>query len=243
MLRCLCTCCLPKENSDNERQPLMRPSTTESHGVESARLTRPVNVDAQHTGRLVMRRVCVPETDLRFSNVAETFNELQERYESMVRHIRNLQMNCGCTHNDHLTISECVGKIREENRDKFKVSLKMKGYDFSLSVDPVDSDGALIPPTLRLVQEDLKCASENSKAAISKGAILQELIGWLLRSKDKIAEQVKKVAETYQEQGRLNENLENNMKEVSRAKELSLKYRQHAEEVLTQAAQIAGVPL
>lgn len=62
-----------------------------------------------------MKRVCVPDLDLRFSDVAETFNELQESYENMVRHIRNLQKSCGCTHSDHLTISECVAKIREEH--------------------------------------------------------------------------------------------------------------------------------
>ncbi|XP_077364194.1 uncharacterized protein LOC144008026 isoform X2 [Festucalex cinctus] len=247
MLRCLCTCCFSSENSDNERQPLLQPSPPELNGAESARTTRPVQSDVHQTGILVMRRVCVPELDLRFSDVAETFNELQERYESMVRHIRNLQNNCGCTHDNHLNISECVGKIREEHGDKFKVSLRMKGYDFSLSVVPVDSDGAdnetLVPPALRIAQEELKCTSENTKAAVSKGTILQELIGWLLRSKVKIAEQVKKNAETYQEQGRLNENLEKNMKEVRRAKELSMKYRQHAEAVLTEAAQLAGAPL
>ncbi|XP_061615325.1 uncharacterized protein si:ch73-345f18.3 [Phyllopteryx taeniolatus] len=250
MLRCLCTCCFLEENFDNERQPLLQPCPPQLNGAESARLTRPANSDAQHvqqTGRLVMRRLCVPELDLRFSDVAETFNELQERYESMVRHIRNLQKNCGCTCDDDLTISECVGKISEEHRDKYKVSLRMKGYDFSLSVGPVESDGAdnenSVPPALRIAQEELKCASENTKAAISKGTTLQELIGWLLRSKVKIAEQVKRVAETYQEQGRLNENLEKNMKEVRRAKELSVKYKQHAGEVLTEAAQIAGVPL
>ncbi|XP_054619146.1 uncharacterized protein si:ch73-345f18.3 isoform X2 [Dunckerocampus dactyliophorus] len=203
---------------------------------------------AKRMGRLVMRRVCVQELDLRFSDVAETFNELQERYESVVRHIRNLQKNCGCALNDdHLTISHCVGKICEEHRNKYTVFLSMKGYDFTLSVVPVGSPGQmnehLVSPALRLAQEEVKCTSENTKAVISKGTTLQELIGWLLRSKVQMAEQVKKVAETYQEQGRLNENLEENMKQVRRAKELSLKYRQRAGEVLTEAAQIAGAPL
>ncbi|XP_061663973.1 uncharacterized protein si:ch73-345f18.3 [Syngnathoides biaculeatus] len=249
MLRCLCTCCFLKENFD-ERQPLLQPCPPQLNGAESARLTRPANSDAQHvqqTGRLAMRRLCVPELDLRFSDVAETFNELQERYESVVRHVRNLQKNCGCAHNDRLTIAESVDKISEEHRDKYKVSLSMKGYDFSLSVGPVDSDAAdnenSVPPALRLAQEELKHASENTKAAISKCTTLQELISWLLRSKVKIGEQVKRAAATYQEEGRLIENLEKNMKELRRAKELSVRYRQHAGELLTEAAQIAGAPL
>lgn len=64
-------------------------------------------------GRLVMRRVCVPELDQRFSDMAETFNEQQERYEAMVRHIRNVRQTYGCNHNDTLALAECVRKIRE----------------------------------------------------------------------------------------------------------------------------------
>lgn len=130
---------------------------------------------------------------------------------------------------------------------KYRVSLKIKGYDFSLNVVPVgsedESEEEPLPPHLQFAQGELKGASETAKATISKGTALQELFGWLLRSKDHMAEQVKGAAATYQEQGRLNENLEENMKEVRRAKELSLGYKQRAGEVLTEAAQIAGAYL
>ena len=123
----------------------------------------------------------------------------------------------------------------------------MKGYDFSLCVVPVGSEGESeeepMSPRLQLAQDELKGTSESAKATVSKGTTLQELIGWLLRSKDQMAEQVKGAAATHQEQGRLNENLEENMKEVRRAKELSLKYRQQAGEVLTEAAEITGTLL
>lgn len=65
-------------------------------------------------GRLVIRRVGVPELDQRFSVMAETFNEQQERYEAMVHHIRNLQRSCRCTSSDAQALAECVGKIRNE---------------------------------------------------------------------------------------------------------------------------------
>lgn len=126
----------------------------------------------------------------------------------------------------------------------YRISLEIKGYDFSLRVVPVGlQDGGeqkILPPCLRLAQDELRGTSENAKATISKGTTLQELIGWLLRSRDQMAKQVKGAALSYQEQGRLNENLDENMREVKRAKELSAKYRQQAGDVFIEAAQIAG---
>lgn len=187
----------------------------------------------------------MPELDQRFYDMAETFNQQQEHYEAMVRHIRNLRQCYGCNHDDTLTFAECVGKIRDEHEAKHRVSLQIKGYDFFLNVVPVGSEveEEPLPPHLRLAQDELKGTSENTKATISKSTKLQELTAWLLRSKDQMAEQVKGTAVTYQEQGRLLENLEENMREVKRAKELSRGYRQRAEEVLTEAARIAGADL
>lgn len=119
----------------------------------------------------------------------------------------------------------------------------MKCYDFSLSISPVGVDESKIktvPLRLQLAQDEFMGTSEHAKATISKGTTLQELIGWLLRSKDQMTKQVKGVAPSFQEQGRLSENLEENLREVKRAKDLSMKYRQQAGEVLTEAAKIAG---
>lgn len=55
------------------------------------------------------------EVDQRFTDMAETFNEQQQRHEAMVRHIRNVRQLYGCNHNDALTLAECLGKIREEH--------------------------------------------------------------------------------------------------------------------------------
>lgn len=130
---------------------------------------------------------------------------------------------------------------------KYRVSMKLKGYDFSLNVVPVEPEGGgeeePLPPHLQLAKDELKGASENAKATISKGTALQELNGWLLRSRDQMAEQVRGAAATYQEEGRLVENLEENMNEVRRAYELALGYKQHAGGVHTEVAQIAGACL
>lgn len=53
--------------------------------------------------------------DQRFSDMAETFNEQFEHYEAMVRHIRNVRQVYGCNRNDGLTLSECVGRMREDH--------------------------------------------------------------------------------------------------------------------------------
>ncbi|XP_071776291.2 uncharacterized protein LOC139927891 [Centroberyx gerrardi] len=249
MSRLFCCCCFSSENSEDERQPLLQPRPSEPNKPESARQTRPTHDDAEtlrRSGRLVMRRVCVLELDQRFSDVAETFNEQQGRYEAMVRHIINLRQTYGCNHDDTLFLSEGVKKIREEHEAKYRVSLQMKGYDFSLSVVPLGSEGEQdepLPPHLRLAQGELRAASQDAKATVSVGTKLQELIGWLLRSEERMAELVREAAPTYQEQGRLDENLKETMKEVRRAKELSLGYKQRAGEVLTEAAQIAGASL
>ncbi|KAM4539953.1 uncharacterized protein PAE49_020697 [Odontesthes bonariensis] len=249
MLRFIC-CCFSSDNSSNERQALLQPRPpSEVSEPESARQPRPAyNVQTvKRIGRLAMRRTNVPELDQRFTDMAETFNEQQDRYEDMLRHIRNLQKSCDCVSVDNLVLADCVRKIREEQEATRRVSLKMKGYDFSLTVVPVGSESkneeGHLPHALRLAQSEVKGISDSAKAIIAKGTTLQELAGWLLRSQDQMAEQVKGAAETYQEQGRLNENLEENMRQVRRAKELSQGYRQRAGSVLTEAAQISGAHL
>lgn len=127
---------------------------------------------------------------------------------------------------------------------QFRIVLKTKGYDFLLDVTPLKSAGESeeepLPPHLKLAQGEIKAVSESAKATISKGTTLQEMIGWLIRTQGPMAEQVKRDATTFQEQGRLSGNLEENMNEVRRAKEMSLEYRKQAGEVFTEVAQIAG---
>lgn len=122
--------------------------------------------------------------------------------------------------------------------------MKLNGYDFSLGVVPLGSAGGRteepLPPHLKLAQGEFKDASDSAKATISKNTAIQELIGWLLHSTDQMAEQVKAAAATYQEQRRLSDNLERNVKEVRRAKDLIQGYRERATEVLSEVAQIAG---
>ncbi|KAF6717571.1 hypothetical protein FQA47_020236 [Oryzias melastigma] len=242
----LCCCCL-NDNSSSERQPLL--NSKEGDGAGTARPPRPGQDVAylKQSGSLQMRRVNVPELDQRFADLAQTFNQHQERYERMVKGIRNLQKEYDCTRCDHMSLSECVGKIMQEWETKYKVTLKMKGYDFTLNVVPVSLEGETeeepLPPALQHAQNEVRYISDRAKVTISKSTTLQELTGWLLRSQSKMIEQVHGAAENYQEQGRLKENLEENMREVRRAQEFIQEYKQQAGEVLKEAAQIAEAQL
>lgn len=251
MIRFPFCCCFSRENPDNERQPLLGSRCSEQNGAESARRTRSAHIDGQtvkQSGQLVMRRVGVPELDQRFMDVADTFNEQQHRYETTVQLLSTLQQRYGCSQCGALALSEVLGKIRDEHAAKYRISLKINGYDFSLCVVPVRSESENaepepLPPHLQIVKDEFKSVSQSAKATISKGTALQELIGWLLRSRDHMAEQVKGAAVTYQEQGRLVENLEGNIKEVVRAKEWSMEYRQKAGKIFIEAADLAGPSL
>ncbi|KAM4725336.1 uncharacterized protein FYW61_013535 isoform 2-T2 [Anableps anableps] len=248
MFRLLCCCCVSSDNP-SERQPLLQPgSPSEVTEPESARQTPSAHNNAptvKRNGKLMMKRVNVAELDQRFTDMAEIFNEQQKHYEAMVGHIRKLKQSCDSTDVDSLAFAECIGKIRKEQETTYRVSLKMKGYDFSLMLDPVGPGGETeeepLPPRLQSAQNECRGISDSAKATISKGAKLLQLISWLLQSNSQMVELVKGAAETYQDQGRLNNNLEENMKEVRRAKELSLGYRQQAEKVYTEAAQMAGI--
>lgn len=244
MIRFPCCFCFSCENANNdEREPLLTSRRSEQNGATSVRQTLSAEGETiQRTGKVMMRRVGVPDLDHRFSDVAETFNEQQHRFETTVHLLSNLQKRFSCSKCGTLSLSEVLKKIRDEHEASHMISMKLKGYDFSLSVIPVRSESENEPlpyPLLRAI-EGVKDISDSAKATISKGTALQELVGWLLRSKDQMADQVKEVAENFQERGRLTENLKENMNEVVRAKELSMEYRQKAGQLFIEAADIAG---
>ncbi|XP_072303214.1 uncharacterized protein [Eucyclogobius newberryi] len=245
MIRFPCCCCFSGKNPDNERQPLLGSGQSEQNGAASARQTLSAQSDGhKRSGELVMRRVGVPDLDQRFSDVAETFNEQQHRFETTVHLLLNLQKRYACPQGGTLALSNILRKIRDEHEANYRISMMLKGYDFSLCVIHTSSDdenhAEPLPYHLRRAIDEFKDISEAAKAIIAKGTTLQELIGWLLRCKDHMAEQVKGAAITFQEQGRLSENLKENMNEIVRAKELSMEYRQKAGELFIEAADIAG---
>lgn len=81
-------------------------------------------------GKLVIKRVSVPDFDQRFSDMAETFNKQHEHYETMVRHIKNVRQIYGCNNNNSLALAECVKNIREEHGKIYSRSVKAASHHF-----------------------------------------------------------------------------------------------------------------
>ncbi|KAK7898679.1 hypothetical protein WMY93_019532 [Mugilogobius chulae] len=137
--------------------------------------------------------------------------------------------------------------LSAQSESNYRIYMTLKGYDFFLTVCHANSEdqnnAEPLPYHLQRAIDEFKDISDSAKATIAKGTTLQELVGWLIRSRDHMAEQVKGAAGTFQEQGRLSENLKENMNEVARAKELSMEYRQKAGKIFIEAADIAGPSL
>ncbi|KAG5264329.1 hypothetical protein AALO_G00252530 [Alosa alosa] len=229
----LCCCFSSSENSTrqlNERQPLLQGQP------QSARQARPAhNETPQKSGRFIARDVGIPELDQSFKDVAEIFNLQQGHHEAMTECLNTLRDRYGCSCGDGL--SECLKRIKEEHDTHHQITFHMKGYDFSLAVVPNDE----VPSKLRSSQDNIRGLCQASKAIVAAGTKLQEMIGWLTKTEEQLANQVLEEAPAYQEQQRLEDNLKKNLQECRRARELSTAYREQAGKILNEAALLSGV--
>ncbi|XP_066531676.1 uncharacterized protein si:ch73-345f18.3 [Hoplias malabaricus] len=229
-LLCCGSCCREFESSSDERAPLIMPAG-------SARSRRPSHNGSgleQRSGRIIIRRVGVPDLDQRFEEFAETFNKQHEHYECMEEKRNTLVFRYRCSSGDSL--SQCLKKIKDEH-DSHHVHLQMKGYDFTLVVTPETE----IPDKLKRTQENITELCQAAKAVVAVGTKLQELISWLLKAEETLKQQVKEKAGSHQEQRRLAGNLQQNLQEARRAKDLSPRYREEAGKLLNEAALLSGV--
>ncbi|KAL7826868.1 hypothetical protein AOLI_G00320770 [Acnodon oligacanthus] len=190
------------------------------------------------------------------------FNKQQEHYECMEEKRKTLMYRYRCSVDDSL--SDCLKKMKDEhgeaqalgellkdellppdgssssqagNQDTHQVKLQMKGYDFTLVVMPEDE----VPDKLKWTQENVSELCKAAKAVVAVGTKLQEMINWLLKAEESLTAQVREAAETHQEQKRLGGNLQENLREARRAKELSPRYREEAGKLLNEAALLSGV--
>lgn len=114
--------------------------------------------------------------------------------------------------------------------------MQLKGYDFSLVVTPDD----LLPDQLKRTQENIKEMCKAVKAIAALGPKLEEMINWLLKSKESLTEKVNQEAKTHQESKRLGGNLSENLRVASRAKELSPLYRKEVGKLFDEVALLSG---
>ncbi|XP_042566683.1 uncharacterized protein si:ch73-345f18.3 isoform X2 [Clupea harengus] len=162
------------------------------------------------------------------------FNLQQGHHEAMRECLSTLRDRYHCSHGDGL--SECLKRIKEEH-GTHQITFHMKGYDFSLAVVPNDE----VPTKLCSSQDRIRGLCQACKAIVAAGTKLQEMIGWLTKAEERLANQVLEVAPAYQEQRRLEDNLRENLQECHRARELSSAYREEAGKLLNEAALLSGV--
>ncbi|KAI7799231.1 hypothetical protein IRJ41_020606, partial [Triplophysa rosa] len=225
-------CCFSSRSEDEEREPLLQ--SKNQNQPESARSRPTANDTRQKTGSFTARHVDVPDLDLRFKDVAETFNKQQENYKQMKEMLRCISHRYQLSTNDSL--SQCLKKMKEEH-DQPYISLEVKGYDFTLVV----RSEAEIPDRLKRTQEDITELSKAAKGVMSVGTKLQEMIDSLLQAEEGITRQVEEAQSSHQERKRLVDNLKENLREAKRAKELSPKYRNEAGDLLKEVAQLSGI--
>ncbi|XP_026087289.1 uncharacterized protein LOC113062007 isoform X2 [Carassius auratus] len=227
-------CCFSSPDRDVEREPLLQSSNRTQ--TESARPPRPAaKADGvQKSGRFTARHVGVPGLDERFTDVADTFNKQQDHYETMKNNLQTLASHYHCQNDDSL--SQCLKKIKEKH-ELCHISLEVKGYDFILMVKS-DTE---IPGELKQTQENITEMSRATKAIISVGTKLTQMIDSLLRAEDGMISQVEAAESRHQGRRRLVENLRENLRETRRVKELSPKYRKEAENLLNEAARLSGI--
>lgn len=123
--------------------------------------------------------------------------------------------------------------------DDHQISLQLKGYDFSLVMTPDDQ----VPEKLKQTHENITELCQAVKAIVALGPKLEEMINWLLISEKSLIQKVNTEAKAHQESTRLGGNLRENLREASRAKELSHHYREEAGKVFLEVAMLSGVQL
>ncbi|KAG7457446.1 hypothetical protein MATL_G00227120 [Megalops atlanticus] len=224
-LFCCCASCFSDSEdsvqSNAERQPLLPP--------ESARLFHPPAQDvAKLNGKLSVKLVGVPELDGHFADIAETFNQQQEHYESMLESLGQLRASCG--HGGGL--SDCLHRLQAENSTR-QLSVQMKGYEFSLEVS------GEVPPELQRAQESVSSLCQAVKAITAAGPRLQGMIRWLLQSEEQLRQRVTDASPNFQQQLRVQANLRENLQGVRRVQVRSAQYREEAGAVLSEAAKLA----
>ncbi|TRY72885.1 hypothetical protein DNTS_021703 [Danionella cerebrum] len=224
-------CCFSSPSEDGERDHLLGPNI--KIPTESARAPRPAAHVKVKSGRFVARHVGVNDLDERFQDAAETFNKQQENYEGMRDSLESLTLLCRGT--EEHSLSQCLRRIREKHA-LHHISLEVRGYDFSLKVQP-DSE---IPQDLQRAQESIAEMSKAAKAVISVATKLQEMLEWLVKAEESMTLRVESAESRHQERRRLLDNLKMNLGEAHRARELSPKYRKQAGNVLNEAAALSG---
>ncbi|XP_073416138.1 uncharacterized protein [Dendrobates tinctorius] len=215
-------CCVQASDNEDETVPF------------SKSIQVPKQVKVLDKGKkLAVKTVNVKEYDDKFIEIAELYNNQVESYTSMKKSLSQLNEV-----NDSTNLTSCIEKIKEKYSN-YNIQIQMKGYNFNLLVEPTED----IPENLQESQELIKELSRANKVLIGSQTKLGGMVFSLCQKQEEMANKIKEVNPGYLDQIRLVENLEENMKNIEKAKLLSTKYEEEASEVLRNIAHIAGADI
>ncbi|KAM4031409.1 uncharacterized protein ACNLHF_018874 [Anomaloglossus baeobatrachus] len=215
-------CCVQASDNEDETVPFSK----------SVQVPKQVKV-LDKGKKLAIKIVNVKEFDDKFVEIAELYNNQVENYTTLKKCLSQLNEV-----NDSDNLTSCIEKI-EEKYSNYNIQIQMKGYNFNLLVEPNED----IPEKLQQSQELMKELSRATKVLIGSQTKLGGMVFSLSQKKEEMTEKIKELNPGYLDQIRLVENLEENMKNIDKAKQLSTEYEEEASEVLRNIAHIAGVAI
>ncbi|XP_073538636.1 uncharacterized protein [Phyllobates terribilis] len=215
-------CCVQASDNEDETVPFSKSSQV------------PKQVKVLEKGKkLAVKIVNVKEYDDKFVEIAELYNNQVENYTTMKKSLCQLNE---VNHSADLTSS--IEKIKEKYSN-YNIQIQMKGYNFNLLVEPTED----IPENLQESQKLMQELSRATKVLIGSQTKLGGMVFSMGQKQEEMAKKIKEVNPGYLDQIRLVENLEENMKNIEKAKLLSTEYEEEASEVLKNIAHISGVAI
>ncbi|KAJ6658506.1 hypothetical protein lerEdw1_020061 [Lerista edwardsae] len=212
----------------------VRNSKVGSDGITASYLWRQL-VLSNKEGVLTFKRVSVPEIDMLFANIAETFSKQQDNSVALRKAIQSLKETYFCSPANSLAV--CIEKIKQEH-DACSVQVHMEGYRFWLTVKDEE-----VPEKLNQAEQQVRELDRATKGVISRETKLQEMISSVLQSQEEMVEKVKVANSEYLNFIRLEGNLRENLEKISLAKQLSKQYVEEAKDVLKEISKSASLTL
>ncbi|XP_040186955.1 uncharacterized protein LOC120919056 [Rana temporaria] len=207
----------------------------------SAEETAPLSTEVRHPRqvkvlekgeKLLVKLVGVPEYDEKFSEIAELYNQQVEQHNTMNRCLA--QLNVGGSRN----LGSCIETLKTQY-SSYDPKIKMEGYNFSLTTQTTDN----LPGALQESQEVVTQLSRAVKLLMSTQTKLGGMVFSVPQDKSEMESRIKEVNTGYLDQIRLVENLQENTRNMDKAKKLSKEYEEEARSLLTEIANISGISL
>ncbi|KAM9296247.1 uncharacterized protein PAF06_017149 [Gastrophryne carolinensis] len=217
---CCGACCA--QASEEETAPL------------SVDIRTPKQVKVLEKGeRLLLKKVNLLEYDEKFSEMCELYNRQVELRSDMLRCLSGLERVSGSPN-----LAGCVASLKKRY-GRYDPELRMEGYNFSLVVHSAED----IPEGLQEAQNLTKQLSRATKLLLSNQSKLDGMVFSLAQTKSEMESKIKEANTAYLDQIRLVENLEENLKNLQKAKLLSADYREEANGVLREIAAILDLTI